>query len=100
MTGPFLDAIRGLLAVFGAGCVLGAVAIGFDVLGSASRLVHTGEGLACHWWVCCSRSQTGYQAAAWSVYSWSTLPMVYRPSSQESPIRTDVVQTKGSPLTA
>lgn len=36
--------------MFGAGCVLGAVAIGFDVLGSASRLVHAGEGLASHWW--------------------------------------------------
>ncbi len=50
MTRPLLDAIRGLLAVFGAACVLGAVAIAFDILGSASRLVRAGEGLASRWW--------------------------------------------------
>lgn len=50
MIGPLLDAIRVGLAVFGAACVLGAVAIAFDILGSASRLVHAGEGLASHWW--------------------------------------------------
>jgi hypothetical protein len=50
MIGPLLDAMRVGLAVFGAACVLGAVAIAFDIRGSASRLVHAGEGLASHWW--------------------------------------------------
>jgi hypothetical protein len=50
MIGPLLDVVRVGLAVFGAACVLGAVAIAFDILGSASRLVHAGEGLASHWW--------------------------------------------------
>jgi len=50
MTGPLRDAIRVGLAAFGAVCLLGAVAIAFDVLGSASRLVRAGEGLASHWW--------------------------------------------------
>ncbi len=49
MIAPLLDAMCVGLAMFGAACVLGAVAIAFNVLGSPSRLVHAGEGLASHW---------------------------------------------------